>query len=156
VSVLSFLDSESDSSEEESSMEESDDYDYIMSENGLFTMYGQCEVVGDCVSSRNYPGSYGNHEMCDISVHRGASVRVTSLSLETCCDHLYINGMDTEYAAAVPTTLYGGSYIRFTTDYSVTRGGFQLCFSDPGNWKTCKEEYINIREIFELDVQSKF
>jgi len=132
-------------------MEESSSMDsekYAMSENGFFTMYGDCDVVGDCVSSSNYPANHGNNENCDITVLRDSSVSVTSLSLESCCDHLSINGMSAGDATAVPTSMHGGSDIHFSSDFSVTMGGFQLCFSDAFETErdcdACVSEFVSL------------
>merc|ERR1719461_1944670 len=120
--------SEDDSSEEESSMEDS--YQDVWSENYLFHMMGNCDVVGDCVSSNNFPDSYGNNEYCSISVMQDSEVSVDqSFMLETCCDNLYIDGVDVENSQDVPQRMRAGSYISFSTDFSVTEGGFQLCFT---------------------------
>jgi len=120
--------SEDDSSEEESSMEDS--YQDVWSENYLFHMMGNCDVVGDCVSSNNFPGSYGNNEYCSISVMQDSEVSVDqSFMLETCCDNLYIDGVDVENSQDVPQRMRAGSYISFSTDFSVTEGGFKLCFT---------------------------
>ena len=99
----------------------------------LFTSSGSgCTVQDDCVSSLNYPGTHGNHESCSISIVEDVIVSVGSVfQLETCCDHLMINSVDTESSGAVPTTLTSGSTITWSTDYSVTRQGWQLCFSPP-------------------------
>merc|ERR1719285_1500909 len=119
-----------DMPEEESSMEEGDSYQDVWSESGLFHMMGNCDVVGDCVSSNNFPSSYGNNEYCSISVMQDSAVSTDAhFMLETCCDNLIIDGIDVEYRSSVPQRLRAGSYISFSTDYSVTQGGFQLCFS---------------------------
>jgi len=50
--------------------------------------------------------------------------------LETCCDHLMINGVDVESTSMVPQSLTAGTTFTFTSDYSVTRGGWQICFTE--------------------------
>ena len=84
----------------------------------------------DCVSSLNYPEVHGNGESCSITIEEDVVISVGStFELETCCDHLMINGVDTESSDAVPATLASGSEITWSTDGSVTRQGWQLCFS---------------------------
>jgi len=97
----------------------------------FFEMDGNCEVVDDCVQSANYPGSYGNNERCDIRMLRDADLTSgRRFSLETCCDHLMINGVDVESADMLPNSLTAGTTFTFTTDYSVTSGGWQICFTE--------------------------
>ena len=94
-------------------------------------MSGDCEVVGDCVQSSNYPSTHGNDESCSITMLEDATVTVgDTFDLETCCDHLMIRGVDTESADAVPATLNAGEVFSWTTDGSVSRNGWQLCFSE--------------------------
>merc|ERR1719414_1038072 len=40
-----------------------------------------------------------------------------------------IDNVDVENSYDVPQRLRAGSYISFSSDYSVTEGGFRLCFS---------------------------
>merc|ERR1712038_582944 len=96
-----------------------------------FRMTGDCEVQGNYVSSANYPGRHGNRESCSVTMLRSASLTVSStFNLETCCDHLMIRGVDTESSGAVPASLNSGETFTWTTDFSVTRAGWQICFSD--------------------------
>jgi V8-like Glu-specific endopeptidase len=100
-------------------------------ESDYFTMTGDCDVQDDCVSSANYPGAHGNRESCSVTMLRNAALTVSStFSLETCCDHLMIRGVDTERSSAVPASLNSGETFTWTTDSSVTRAGWQICFSE--------------------------
>ena len=97
-----------------------------------FTMTGDCDTQGDCVSSNNYPQVHGNSESCTITMLQDASVSVGStFSLETCCDHLMIHGNDVESSDTVPTSLRANDELTWSSDGSVTREGWQLCFSEP-------------------------
>ena len=97
-------------------------------------MTGDCDVQGDCVSSGNYPSAHGNNEECSVTMLRGATITPGStFSLETCCDHLMIRGVDVESSDAVPNSLNAGEIFSWTSDFSVTREGWQLCFSDSDN-----------------------
>lgn len=96
----------------------------------FFTMTGDCDVQGDCVSSRNYPSVHENHESCTVTMLQDVIVTPGNLfNLETCCDHLMIGGVDVESSNAVPSSLSAGDVFSWTSDFSVTREGWQLCFS---------------------------
>jgi len=98
---------------------------------GFFEMDGDCEIVDDCVQSSNYPGRYGNNEQCTITMLRDADlIPGRRFDLETCCDHLMINGVDVESTSMVPQSLTAGTTFFFTSDYSITRGGWQICFTE--------------------------
>jgi len=111
-----------------------------------FTMTGDCDVQGNCVSSANYPGRHGNRESCSVTMLRSASLTVSStFNLETCCDHLMIRGVDTESSGAVPASLNSGETFTWTTDGSVTREGWQICFS--GTTQTTGVETTTTRRV---------
>ena len=94
-------------------------------------MEGECDTQGNCVSSKNYPRSHGNNERCTVTMIRDSSVSVGStFTLETCCDHLLIGGVDVESSSSVPSSLRSGEQFTWSSDSSVTRSGWQLCFSD--------------------------
>ena len=94
-------------------------------------MTGDCDIQGDCVSSSNYPSEHGNSESCSVTMLRDAFVTSGDVfNLETCCDHLMIQGNDVESSDAVPSALSAGDVFSWTSDSSVTRTGWQLCFSD--------------------------
>ena len=95
-------------------------------------MTGSCDTQGDCVSSLNYPSAHGNNEACSVSILQDVSITVGSTwDLETCCDHLYILGRDVEQPEQVPLALSAGDEFEWSTDVSVTRAGWQLCFGPP-------------------------
>jgi len=95
-----------------------------------FTFSGDCDVQGDCVSSNNYPSVHGNGESCYVTMLQDASVTPGgTFNLETCCDHLMIRGSDIESSYAVPFFLTAGETFIWTSDGSVSREGWQLCFS---------------------------
>ena len=94
-------------------------------------MVGDCDTQDDCVSSKNYPSAHGNSESCSITMLRNAVLTPGDIfNLETCCDHLMIQGNDVESSSAVPEVLSAGEVFSWTSDGSVTREGWQLCFSD--------------------------
>ena len=97
-------------------------------------MVGDCDIQGDCVSSNNYPNAHGNSESCTVTMLQDASVSVGgTFNLETCCDHLMIQGTDVESSDLVPTSLSAGEEFTWTTDGSVSLEGWQLCFATPGD-----------------------
>ena len=95
-------------------------------------MTGDCDTQGDCVSSANYPSAHGNSESCSVTMLLDASITVGStFNLETCCDHLMIQGTDVEESSMVPEAISAGETFSWSSDGSVTREGWQLCFSEP-------------------------
>jgi len=97
-----------------------------------FMMIGDCEVRDNCVSSTNYPNAHGNHESCSVTLNRRVSVTVSStFNLETCCDHLTIGEVTVKSASAVPAFLDMMETFTWSSDYSVTKEGWELCFWEP-------------------------
>jgi len=106
--------------------------------SSYFTMTGDCDVQGDCVSSGNYPDLHDDHEDCTVTMLKDAGVTAgATFELERCCDNLMINGVDVETSGAVPAFLGKGSTFTWTSDFSVTRPGWQLCFSEPPTFTSC-------------------
>ena len=96
-----------------------------------FTMVGDCDIQGDCVSTNNYPGLHGNEESCSITMLQDASITVgDTFEVEACCDHLMIRGEDVESSDAVPRSLNAGETFTWTSDFSLQSEGWQLCFSE--------------------------
>ena len=111
---------------------------FFVLENFIFNAIGNCSVVGDCVSSTNYPDGYGDLEYCNIYFMRDSEVFVEDyFRIETCCDHLLINDLKIDTQDDIPSRLREGSIVIFSTDasspalerVSVTQGGWQMCFS---------------------------
>merc|ERR1719326_476418 len=108
---------------------------------GYFRMTGDCDIQGDCVSSSNYPGRHGNRERCSVTMNEDASVTPGgTFNLETCCDNLVIGGVNVESANSVPRSLSAGDTFTWSSDGSVTREGWQLCFSNPIGSSTAPTE----------------
>merc|ERR1711994_840172 len=94
------------------------------------TVTGDCDIQCDCVSSKNYPSRYGSSESCSVTMNQDASVTPGDpFSVESCCDTLMIGGIDVESAGAVPSSLSRGDTFTWTSDNSLTRVGWKLCFS---------------------------
>ena len=93
-------------------------------------MTGDCDVQGNCVSSNNYPAVHGNGEFCEVTMLQTADLTAGStFNIETCCDHLIIQGEDIEDSTAIPVSLEAGETFSWSTDSSVTAEGWQICFS---------------------------
>jgi len=101
-------------------------------ETEFFTVSGDCDIAGDCVSSKNYPSSHGHDESCAVTMKKSASVSMSlDFELETCCDHLRIRGKDVESVTEIPSSLNAGERFTWSTDESIARKGWRICFSDP-------------------------
>jgi len=99
-----------------------------------FSVSGQCEVHGDCVSSSNYPEEHGDHESCTVNILKDASLTASEVfELERCCDHLIVAGVDSDFSIQVPNLVYEGQNITWVTDWSESKRGWQLCFADPSS-----------------------
>ena len=49
-------------------------------------MQGDCDVIGSCVSSGNYPGDHGNDEECVVMALQSVKlVANEQFDIETCC-----------------------------------------------------------------------
>jgi len=115
----------------------STDYDHFYSctrpwtdSEVLFTYTGDCDSEQNCISSAKYPSLYGNSQYCTVNILHDVFVAPASrFSVETCCDNLLINNVDVDSAAKVPETLTAGTTFTWRTDGSVTRVGWQLCFT---------------------------
>ena len=101
-------------------------------EDAPFIMEGNCEVVGECLSSSGYGrGLYSNNEECSITMLVDAEVSVGSaFSIELCCDHLTIGGVEINTPEDVPRILHAGDKIVWSTDVSIVMGGWQLCLTE--------------------------
>ena len=92
-----------------------------------------CEVQRGCVSSLGYPNAYGNVESCSITINENVDVTVGPVfDMQTCCDDLIINGLDTEFSGAVPKLLLSSSEISWSADSGEVGAGWQLCFTLSG------------------------
>ncbi|KAI8485025.1 hypothetical protein Bbelb_372710 [Branchiostoma belcheri] len=111
--------------------------------------------TGGPVTSPNYPSNYGNNENCEwlITVPEGSIIRLTfdSFNTEGCCDFLTIYDGASHFAAVIqrltgqqsvsPVISTSNSmFLRFTSDRSVTRQGFQLSYTS----LTSNETIVNV------------
>jgi len=87
-----------------------------------------CEETGNCVQSKNHPGSYGNNEQCTIQLGGSVSVTVEAFSTEARYDFLTMGGRSYSGSSGPSSGSYTGS-ITWASDYSVTNSGWKLCRS---------------------------
>ena len=66
--------------------------------------------------------------MCTVTVTGNAILTATVFDTESCCDHLHV-GSDIFSGSSGPGALFveTGTTVSWSTDFSVTRGGFRLC-----------------------------
>ena len=100
-------------------------------EDEPFTIYGNCEVRNECLSSSSYGrGSYSNNEDCFITMLMDAEISVSALfSIETCCDKFKIDGVEIHTPEEIPRTFSAGTTIEWHTDSSIVSDGWELCLS---------------------------
>ena len=94
-------------------------------------MTGDCDVREHCVSSKNYPDNHGNNEKCTIRMTKDAKVVVGKVfHVEKGYDKLKIGGKDRETRLSIPSTLKNGDEFTWTSDHSVSKSGWRLCFKN--------------------------
>jgi len=93
----------------------------------LFTSTG-CQVDGTCVSSHNYPSDYGSNEQCTVQILQNVTPVVDDVDVELNYDQLFIGSVDVRSARYVPTSIAAGTEIRWTSDSSVSKKGWKICF----------------------------
>ena len=97
----------------------------------MFTVEGDCVVVNNCVSSSNYPVPHDNSESCVVTANEDVFLTWNSVfEIETCCDHLMVGEVDVDQIdEQTPTSLDEGEQILWSSDFSVSFTGWQVCFS---------------------------
>ena len=82
------------------------------------------------MSSSNYPEQHGNHEACTVTILEDVFVTASpNLDIEWCCDRLVIGSSNVRSSDNIPSTLSLGDVVSWSSDDSITRSGWQLCFS---------------------------
>ena len=97
-----------------------------------FDATGECTVEDNCIYSPNFPADYESSQTCDFTPLMDGTLTVNSFELEaeaSCAyDALHVDGAvycgDSGPDGVAVTT---ESAISFTSDVSVTGGGFQIC-----------------------------
>jgi len=85
-----------------------------------------CEEAGACVQSLNHPSSYGNNQECEVVLGGDVSLSVEAFSTESGFDYLYVGGSRYSGSNGPSSGVYSG-VISWSSDYSVSRGGWKLC-----------------------------
>jgi len=85
-----------------------------------------CEAVGDCAQSNNHPANYGNNDQCQIELYGDVSIQVESFETERSYDRLTVGGSTYSGTSGPSNGVYTGT-ISWSSDYSVTKGGWKLC-----------------------------
>jgi len=84
-----------------------------------------CTMDGDCISSLNYPGNYGNNEACNVQLY-DVSLRFDAFNTESRYDYLRVGGTGYSGTSGPADGSYSGS-MSWASDYSVTRSGWKVC-----------------------------
>merc|ERR1719436_742198 len=77
-----------------------------------------CTKIGNCIQSKNHPGSYGNNEACTIDANNVAFT-VDAFSTESRYDFLTVGGVRYSGTSGPAGGSYSGT-ISWSSDYSVT------------------------------------
>merc|ERR1719343_1226607 len=84
-----------------------------------------CTMTGNCISSNNHPGNYGNNEACTITVQEVA-LTVDAFNTESRYDFLTVDGTAYSGTSGPSSGTYSG-LISWSSDYSVVQSGWKLC-----------------------------
>ena len=96
-------------------------------------------------------GLYGDNEACMIKTLRALAVTATEFETEECCDHLTIAGTPYNGGSgpqALP--LDQGTELVWTSDASVTFGGFTLCANETGSFAIAPTSFCQHKLHYEL------
>ena len=96
-------------------------------------MDGPCTVDGACARSPNYPSNYGNSQSCTItptSLAVGQFLSATAFNTESGFDKLIVNGA-TYDGTTGPSNVVLGSAFTWSSDYSITSTGWEVCARSP-------------------------
>jgi len=107
---------------------------------------GDCVISGDCLESPNYPEEYGNEQACTILVSPSntMAIEVSAFQTEENFDHVSVDGNwfsggeDQGPDGVVPTSM-----ITWSSDYTVTAGGWKLCLVEGPGESACQDELVN-------------
>ena len=95
----------------------------------LTVLSGDCVSSQNCVTSGNFPSNYGNRERCSVATPAGF-ICATSFHTESGFDKFIVS--DTEYdgtSGPQDVPVNAGDVLIWTTDSSVTRKGWEICWS---------------------------
>jgi len=100
-------------------------------ESSSWKVTGPCSVLGDCVQSGNYPEDYGDSERCVIKMPQPSVISFTTFSTEASYDVLTVNGVGYSGTSSADTAVVAWGNITWSSDSSVSSGGWELCFVKP-------------------------
>lgn len=95
----------------------------------FFTMVGDCDVRGDCVSSSNYPEGYEKYESCTVTMVQDVFSKAGKTFEVYRRDNLMIRGKNVETLSAIPVILKTGEAFTWESGRR-SRKGWEICFSD--------------------------
>jgi len=100
-----------------------------------FTVVGPCIVDGACARSPNYPSNnYGNHQSCTITptgLAVGQLLSATAFNTESGYDKLIVNGAPYDGTTGPSNVVLGSAPFTWSSDYSITRTGWEVCARSP-------------------------
>merc|ERR1719323_1982411 len=88
-----------------------------------------CQMEGDCVSSLNHPGNYGNDQNCNVQLWGDIPLRFDAFDTESSYDVLRLGGTAYSGTSGPASGSYSES-LSWASDYSVTKSGWKLCRTD--------------------------
>jgi len=98
--------------------------------NEWFAMSGDCDVqLPNCVSSKNYPKSYGAGESCTITMLQDVIPSLEEPFEMYGSDHLRVKGKLLQDREQVPDRINADEQITWNSRYDGMKG-WQLCFSE--------------------------
>jgi len=88
-----------------------------------------CAMEGNCISSLNHPSAYGNNEACDVKLWGDIPLKFEAFNTERNYDYLRLGGTAYHGTSGPADGSYTGD-LKWSTDGSVTRTGWQVCRTD--------------------------
>ncbi|KAK3235300.1 hypothetical protein CYMTET_54482 [Cymbomonas tetramitiformis] len=109
----------------------------LSTSSSVFTVTsGLCTLssASTCILSPNYPSNYNSYDSCEFSVNGSAKLEVIAFETESNYDFFYVDSE--RYAGeAGPSDVRVNQYtsLRFTSDSSNEKVGFEICAVDDGS-----------------------
>jgi len=125
---------------------------------GFTVNSGTCKVTsgGNCVTSPNYPSSYGNRQTCDITAPE-VPLDVKDFWTENNYDYITINGQRFQgrRRSSRPSGVKPTEDITWRSDGSVTRRGWKLCVQGASLLAEEKEEPEAVIDEAQQDLEDQ-
>ena len=95
---------------------------------------GECNTVGACITTPNFPGRYPDYAECTWTTITSVIAQVKAFDLENGFDNLFVTNIDlgtqvfsgTEGPAGA--VIGAGETITFKSDFGMSYSGFEICF----------------------------